>query len=122
MALFTLPNANLILSSNRSLRPSMLPPVAIQRLQADVVMVCGIVTATVRTFVSSAGKFDETVEDAELELELDAVYEWLPGGLDVEKVREFEGEDGDVEEDDEDVDDEEMVQYHARLGVADTLL
>ncbi|KAF9776836.1 hypothetical protein IL306_004922 [Fusarium sp. DS 682] len=100
----------------------MLPPVAIQSLQADIIVMRGIMAAAIGALVSSTRKFDETVEDAELKLELDAVYEWLPGGLDVEEVREFEGEDGNVKYDDEDVDNEEMIEYHACLGVTDALL
>ncbi|KAI6758282.1 hypothetical protein HG530_010522 [Fusarium avenaceum] len=45
-------------------------------------------------------------------LELDAVDEWFPSSLDVEEVCELQGKDGDVEQDDEDVYQYQMVQYH----------
>lgn len=53
-------------------------------------------------------QLDELVEDAEFELEFDAVDHALVGCLDVIETRVFEGEDRDVEGYDEDVDVDEV--------------
>jgi hypothetical protein len=59
---------------------------------------------------SVPSQLDESVENAEFELELDAVYERLPRGLDLKHVCEFEAQDTEVEEDDKEVDEEEVVE------------
>jgi hypothetical protein len=56
------------------------------------------------------GQLDEAVENTEFEFELDAVYEWLPRGLDLKHICKFEAQDAEVKEDDKEVDEHEMVK------------
>ena len=124
MTIIALPDTNFVVTRYCALRTrELFSSIPIHRLQADIIsMLCRAMTRSVRTLVATPCKLDETIEDAEFELELDAVNQRLPGCLNVEEVREFESEDGDGEEDDEDVDDDQVIEYHFRLGVADTLL
>lgn len=119
---FALANADFILGAMFSVcSPKVSPPLSVERLQSHI-MLGGMCTAGVGAVVSGPSRqLDQAVEDAELELELDAVHERLPGGLDVVEVCEFEAEDGDVEENNEDVDVDQMVQDGLRFRVAQTL-
>lgn len=65
---------------------------------------------------------DELVEDAELELELDAVRQRLPGCLDVEEIGEFQGQDRHVEKYDQNIHPDQVVHNLPGPHVADTLL
>lgn len=46
---------------------------------------------------STSRQIDKAVENAEFELEFDAVNEWFPGSLDYVLVRELKSDDAEVE-------------------------
>ena len=54
------------------------------------------------------GELDQAIENAELEFEFHAVYQPLVCCLDIVEARVLEAEDGDVQDNDEDVDVDEM--------------
>lgn len=69
--------------------------------------------------VADLDDLDEFAEDGEFELELDAVDDAFEGGFDQVQVCEFGGQEGDVHDDNNDVDGERLVHGLADGGVAE---
>lgn len=104
----------------------LVPGVADKRLQGDAGPVDGVLGAAAGSgagVLVSSRHLHEAVQDGEFELELGAVDKGLVGRLVLVLVGVFEAEDGDVEEDDEGVDKDEMVhETTAGFAVAHALL
>lgn len=63
-------------------------------------------------------QLNQSIEDAELHLQLDAVYQWLVTCLKIIKIGKLQRKHTDVEDDDDNVDEDKVAQYPAGTSFA----